>query len=1165
MVKPLSHYFGVNRRYVRSINLERDLEVPEAVLGYVPTERAVDTLKRILISISERRAPRAWTLTGVYGTGKSAFAHYLASLFAPKTSSMRRHALAVAEKTFGADSAEYQAIATHLPKQGLLRAVATGQREPLSHTIIRALEQGTNTFWKGREQPGVAKELTDLAIEVLYDRTTVNARRVLELIRELAKTAKTDVIIIIDELGKNLEFAVQTADSEDLYLLQQLAELSQDKGSQIYLVGLLHQSFADYSQRLVSAERSEWAKIQGRFEDIPFTESAEQMTRLLGQTINQTDAESLAPVIRKRAIAWNNALQSAGAIQEDLTNVFATAYPLHPLTALVLPVLCTRYAQNDRSLFTFLTSAEPHSFQSFLQEFEVEEEDIPTLQLYQIYDYFVEAIGTNLSSRPNLQRWTEIQGLIADAKQLDSDSLQVLKTIGILNLITTTGCLRATPALVTLALVDNASDRSEKRHWQKVIQALIKRGLVTHRKQLDELRLWEGSDIDVEAEIDALIEKEQLPLAKLLAEVSPLKPLVAQRHSYRTGTLRYFERQYLDASHNLNSISSIDKDCGGLIGYWVGGGDPSSIPTQTSDGKPLILLNASGLEVLKARTLEFSALKKLCTAAQILKDGVARREVHYRLLQAEQLLDEAIAQSFSLTEGQHKCWIEGQAIAIAHVKEFHSKLSEVCDRVYYNGPILWNELINRRELTSQGAKARRELLEAMLAHPDQERLGLEGNGPEVSMYASLLGNTGIHRQEQGVWGFYPPSKPGLQTVWEAIAQFCVDAKDQIQGIDRLYALLEAPPYGVKRGAIPVILGAVLLHHADDVSLYKDGTFIPSVGPEHFELLVKDPALFAVKYVGFIGLRAQIFQELEKVLRGSSHKTMTGGRNRTLLSVVKPLFQFVKKLPVYTTKTQGLSKEAKAVLQAILQAQEPDKLLFVALPQACGLSSILAADKENEKLAKAFCQKLVQALRELQGAYDRLLTDCQSLLHQTFAVSSDPAKLREELRVRSRSLVGQCVDPLLRRFTLAAVEEDRSDREWLEALLMIVADKPAESWSDEDTTRFEARLSELARKFLNVEALRSEVNARSKEGFEVRRITVTRPDGQEINRVVWTDRRQEALLDNLVADILARADLKSNPQLQQALVARLTEEVLNEESEEILKTAKSSKSHMLSTS
>jgi hypothetical protein len=133
------------------------------------------------------------------------------------------------------------------------------------------------------------------------------------------------------------------------------------------------------------------------------------------------------------------------------------------------------------------------------------------------------------------------------------------------------------------------------------------------------------------------------------------------------------------------------------------------------------------------------------------------------------------------------------------------------------------------------------------------------------------------------------------------------------------------------------------------------------------------------------------------------------------------------------------------------------------------------------------------------------------------------------------------------------------------LLMIVADKPAESWSDEDTTRFEARLSELARKFLNVEALRSEVNARSKEGFEVRRITVTRPDGQEINRVVWTDRRQEALLDNLVADILARADLKSNPQLQQALVARLTEEVLNEESEEILKTAKSSKSHMLSTS
>jgi hypothetical protein len=66
----------------------------------------------------------------------------------------------------------------------------------------------------------------------------------------------------------------------------------------------------------------------------------------------------------------------------------------------VLPILCTRYAQNDRSLFTFLTSAEPYSFRNFLEETAVVdcsqekgEEPLPMLKLDRVYDYFIEAVG----------------------------------------------------------------------------------------------------------------------------------------------------------------------------------------------------------------------------------------------------------------------------------------------------------------------------------------------------------------------------------------------------------------------------------------------------------------------------------------------------------------------------------------------------------------------------------------------------------------------------------------------------------------------------------------------------------------------------------------------------------------------------------------------------
>lgn len=105
----------------------------------------------------------------------------------------------------------------------------------------------------------------------------------------------------------------------------------------------------------------------------------------------------------------------------------------------------------------------------------------------------------------------------------------------------------------------------------------------------------------------------------------------------------------------------------------------------------------------------------------------------------------------------------------------------------------------------------------------------------------------------------------MWTVWQAIEEFCVGAKEKQQNLDSLYERLEAPPYGVKRGAIPVLIAAVLLHHVDGVGVYKDGTFIPVLGAEHFELLVKDPIRFGVKYFEVAGLRSQVFRELEAVL------------------------------------------------------------------------------------------------------------------------------------------------------------------------------------------------------------------------------------------------------------------------------------------------------------
>jgi len=104
----------------------------------------------------------------------------------------------------------------------------------------------------------------------------------------------------------------------------------------------------------------------------------------------------------------------------------------------------------------------------------------------------------------------------------------------------------------------------------------------------------------------------------------------------------------------------------------------------------------------------------------------------------------------------------------------------------------------------------------------------------------------------------------------------------------------------------VLLAAVLLHHVDDVSVYRDGTFIPVLG-EHFELLVKDPSRFAVKYFEVAGLRSQVFKELEAILRSTNAQMPAGFRN--VLALVKPLFQLCC---ASTTRTKRLTSVAQAV-------------------------------------------------------------------------------------------------------------------------------------------------------------------------------------------------------------------------------------------------------------
>jgi hypothetical protein len=400
------------------------------------------------------------------------------------------------------------------------------------------------------------------------------------------------------------------------------------------------------------------------------------------------------------------------------------------------------------------------------------------------------------------------------------------------------------------------------------------------------------------------------------------------------------------------------------------------------------------------------------------------------------------------------------------------------------------------------------------------------------MYVSLLERTGIHRQSQGRWEFGAPSADsGIRPLWDALIEFCEQA-DTPRTVDELFKVLQAPPYGAKLGALPVLLAAALLVHADTVSVYREGSFVPTLGGEHFEILVKHPSRFALKHFALRGLRAEVFRDLSAILHAPGAYAPTA-TDATILGVVRPLVRFVAGLPPATLKTQELSAAALSVRHVLQTAREPDTLLFADLPTACGIGGIGPHDPLSEVRRKAFRTALRAALRELQEHLQRRREICVRLVALAFGHGAQLKELRGELGARARGLRARPAEPLLTAFIGAAGSTTESDEAWVDALLMVVADRPFRSWDDTDAAQLEARLTALARRFTAFEAVHATVGQQGTD--EVRHVALTGLDGRPLEQVLRFGLADQQAARASLGDVVARLQHLSAGERAAALV------------------------------
>ena len=1118
--KSVSDLFRIRNRFLRSAHLGRDFQDPSAFSGYVLTDFARSCLGRVASGLKARSGQRAWRVTGDYGSGKSSFALLLAHLFARYSGNL---------PTEIRRAVDYHELGVSRPH--FLPILVTCSRQALSTSILQSLHSALVQAY-GR---GAKSKLATQVQNLINAKQEPTEDQVYELILEANRRIISDskgngLLVILDELGKFLEFAALHPDRQDVYLLQRLAEAaSRSCDEPLFIICLLHQGFNAYADLLNQPAQREWEKIAGRFEEIVFNQPVEQVANLIASALNV----SIQDIPRIQIQELNHAMARTievgwfgSSSKKSLLSCAPRLYPLHPAILPVLIRVFRRFGQNERSLFSFLLSNEPFGLQAFAERGVSEGQ---RYRLHNFYDYVRANFGHRIAAHSYRSHWNLIDSVIESFATEDELQVKVLKTVGILNLLNDADLL---PTQESIACAISGGDAPEEAQVRAALDRLHRdKRILYDRGRARGLCLWPHTSVDLEKAYDDACRAVETPrrVAGLIKDFLETRPIVARRHYIETGNLRHWDVRYCSVIQLPELVGQTTTESDGVILVPLcESPDERKIAMEAvkrpevKDRLNLLIAVPQPLNNLASLVQEVQRWEWVSTnTLELNADKYAREEVSRQRAAAHLQLQKRI-QSFigwKQLNGQMMLeWFhQGRLVDLKDGRQLLARLSRIFDDVYGQAPHIHNELVNRRNLSSAAAAARMRLIERMFTNGTELFLGMDPHKkpPEMSMYLSVLKSTGLHQEHGDLWGIGEPHHrsdrcnvlPALRRIRE-IVQAQPDSRINVAG---LCEELRKPPYGVRNGIIPLLLTVFAIAHDKDIAFYKDGSFLRELSGEAMLVLTKAPERFDIQYCKIEGVRAQLFQKLLAVLEVKSSRD----REAELLDVVKKLCVFVAQLPAYVLNTKKLPPIALAVRDVILNAREPAKLIFADLPQACGFDPI-GTGAVASKPVHLFVSALKGALDELRAAYPCLQDRLKEQISRAFDLSGSFQRSRTDLGIRAQTILLTVTEIKLRALCLRLMDDNLPESEWLESLGSYLALKPPSKWHDPEEDMFNVELTQVATRFRRVESIVFTANGSSKSGGGVR-LAITQANGIEHEQVVHFGVDEERQLRELQAE------------------------------------------------
>lgn len=1016
----MSKMISVASGFQYSVNIGYDLNNDEKIKNFIPTKSALGLMEEVLLSTNSASNERARVLVGAYGKGKS---HIVLTILAM----LMKRDLELFKKTIPRVKENprlYQCIQNYYESNNkILPVIITGSNTSLSQAFLLALHRTlsmngllnsmpeTNykaainvierwrtefpdTYDKLKEELDCPisvfiEEIQSYSIEAyekferIYPKLTAGSIfnpfigfDVVDLYEEAIKGLRTKgytgLYVIYDEFSKYLEANIKEASVSDTKMLQDFAEKCNRSGDlQLHLMLISHKEIANYIDKLPKQKVDGWRGVSERFKHIHLNNNFTQTYEIIESAIqkkkslwnvfcNENDTSFNGIILRYQKHNIFSDLQS-----DIIKKTVYGCYPLHPVSIFILPRLSERIAQNERTLFTFISAPGSSTLPSFLEKYNDDKFDLITPDC--IYDYFEPLFKKEVYSGSIHENYRLTEVILEKLKPESLES-KIVKTISLIYILEQFEKLQ--PSKDEIASI--FSIRYSVEQINKAIENLIEKEYVIYLKRSNNfLQLKQTSGVDVRKKISDLVEiqKSKITIKETLNNSNFDNYMYPSRYNNERDMTRYFLFEFIDEgeiSEEIDwNIKSEAMDADGII-YGV-------IPHSEDSIKKIrnIILNTSTncerhIFIIPKHYTEIESIVREYNAVSYLRDEANDDRIlfdEYEVIYED--LREVISQfmrGYTRPEEYKADYIfKGEQVPVKRKAALTELMSNICDEVFALTPVINNEAMNRNEVTTIANGSRTKIVAALLRNELESNLGFTGSGQEVSVMRSTLLRTGILVENNGVTSINlrPKVVNNIDILLQTIETFITETRQNGKmSFLELYKRLLSPEYhiGLRKGLIPIYIAVVLHEYKREVIIFDQSGQVPLVADTLLQLNSR-PEQFYLSYIDWNPEKELFVQSLEALF--AEYVVEVEKSSNSYDYVVSAMRRWYMSLPKYAKESKkapdggNIRKDHQEMMKLLKQNISGNDLLFEKLPKAFGLPKFQESLSDNIMAAKEY--------------------------------------------------------------------------------------------------------------------------------------------------------------------------------------------------------------------